>query len=205
MSPNIATDLSGASRASKKQERRRTLPTQELWKANISALDELHVSGCHMRYSLVEEKLVFLLQFHDDVPQGRLNLVFPVVVSSDLSAAGFKRFNLTVECEKTGELGICIVARFERENVPLHVRVEVQRTIGRCTGIGKDVVTYMDLRNGEQIETSMKEILELRLKDGSPKYCRRDDTVRELSVEGIVAILGRFLKDTALRRRLLRR
>jgi hypothetical protein len=50
----------------------------------------------------------------------------------------------------------------------------------------------------------MEGLLDEKFKDGTPKYCRKGDSFRDLSIEGWVAVLTRYAKDAALRRRALK-
>ena len=93
--------------------------------------------------------------------------------------------------------------RFERDAVPLDVKFEFLRTIRGGRGVGHDLVEFVDTRTREQVDTTMESVIDERLKDGTRKYCRKDDTLRDMSVEGFVAILTRYLKDSAIRRRVL--
>ncbi len=95
--------------------------------------------------------------------------------------------------------------RYEREGVPLDLKLEFFRDIGMGAGIELDRIVLVDTRNGESGETSMAEIIDERLKDGERRYSRKDDEVSTISVEGMVAILARFLKQFSISRRVLKR
>ena len=205
------TDASGrtytAPDGTRKPDRRHQgIPTMELWKKNIEGLQEAGVRGCLFRYSLDPEgNITFVIRVEDEPPVGRLKFNFPLVEKPLIQAAGWKRFNLTLEIFEGGLLTVTVKGRFERDNVPLEVNLEFERVHGMGIGIARDYISFIDRRNGDRGESSMKDVLDAKLRDGTRKFCRSGDTVRDLPVEGIVAILGRFLKDAALRRRVVRK
>ncbi len=184
-------------------DRRKNLPTMELWQENIRALNQLDLSNCQMRYALTEDGLVFLLRFENDVPVGRLHFVFPEIDKDNLVRSGWRKFVLTLSITDEGRLSIDMWGRFEKDSVPLDVKTLFVRDLGLGVGLAEDKVSFTDTRDGTVVDSTLAEILEAKLKSGEPKYARKDDNVRDVSVEGIVAILTRYFKDSAVRRRIL--
>ena len=184
-------------------DRRKNLPTMELWQENIRALNQLDLSNCQMRYALTEDGLVFLLRFEDQVPVGHLHFVFPAIDKDTRVRSGWRKFVLTLSITDEGRLSIDMWGRFEKDTVPLDVKTLFVRDLGLGVGLAEDKVTFTDARDGTVVESTLAEILDAKLKSGEPKYARKDDNVRDVSVEGIVAILTRYFKDSAVRRRIL--
>lgn len=186
-------------------DRRRNLPTMELWQENIKALNEAHLTNCQMRYALAEGSLAFYVRFENEVPVGKLNIVFPEVDKQILAGEGWAKFVLTVTINDEGRLAIDAWGRYERDAVPLDVKVEFVRDIGLGVGIGTDVVQATDARNGESVESTLHDIIDTTLKDGERRYSRKDDEVTTVSVEGMIAIINRYLRQHATARKVLPR
>ncbi len=184
-------------------DRRKNLPTLELWQENIKALNQLSLFSCKMRYAMTPDGITFLLRFEDQVPVGALQFVFPDVDRDRLVKDGWVRFVLTLTVTVEGTLAVDLWGRYERDTVPLDVKVAFVRDIGLGVGVGTDEVSFTDVRDGTVVTSSFKEIIEARLKTGEPKYARKDDQAHDISVEGMVAVLTRYLKDSAVRRRVL--
>jgi hypothetical protein len=186
-------------------ERRKQLPTMELWQENIKSLNSNKLTNCQMRYALSGGDLTFLVRFENEIPVGKLDLVFPEMEHGALLAEGWQKFVLTIFINDEGQLRIEMRGRYERDEVPLDLKLEFTRDIGMGVWIETDRITITDTRNGESGETSLVEIIDERLKDGERRYARKDDEVGNVSVEGMVAILARFLKQFAVSRRVLQK
>lgn len=184
-------------------DRRRQLPTMELWQENIKSLNSNNLTNCQMRYALSGGDLTFLVRFENEIPVGKLDLVFPEMEHSTLIEEGWRKFVLTIFINDEGQLKIEMRGRYERDGVPLDIKLEFTRDIGMGVGIDIDRIQMTDTRNGESGETSLVEIIDERLKDGERRYARKDDEVTNVSVEGMVAILARFLKQFSVSRRIL--
>ncbi|MCD6499165.1 MAG: hypothetical protein J7M25_12815 [Deltaproteobacteria bacterium] len=184
-------------------DRRKNLPTMELWQENIRALNQCSLSNCQMRYALTSDELTFLVRFENEIPVGRLNFVFPDVDKDRLVGDGWKRFVLTVSITDEGRLSVDLWGRYERDSVPLDIKGKFVRDIGLGIGVAEDVVSFVDTRNGTTEDNTLQQILDTKLKSGEPKYARKDDSVSSISVEGMIAVLTRYFKDSAVRRRVL--
>lgn len=186
------------------QERRRIAPsTIELWKSNVSALEECGVKSCQMRYALIDGAQSFVFTFDQAVPAGRIGLTFPATYPENYVSEGWGKLVMTLDASVEKEMLVHIRGRYERDNVPLDVDVEFLRTLRGGKGVGKDVVATVDSRNQNLEQTSLETLIEEKNVDGMRKYCRKDDNLRDMSVEGFVAIVTRYLKDVAIRRRAL--
>ncbi|MDY0002266.1 MAG: hypothetical protein RBU30_13295 [Polyangia bacterium] len=186
-------------------ERRRLAPTSfELYKANAQALEAAGVASCLMRYSLVGEAISFFFKFENEVPSGRIGFTFPMMYPENLIKEGWKKYFLTLQIQSGGQLTVNARGRFVREDVPLEIEAELQRAVGGGQSFPQDLITWTDQRTKEQGSESMAGLLGTTLKDGTPKYCRKGDNLRDLSVEGWVAVLTRFVKDSALRRKAIK-
>jgi hypothetical protein len=185
-------------------ERRRNAPsTIELWKSNVTALKECGVTSCQMRYALIDGKQSFVFTFSQVVPTGRIGLTFPATYPENYVNEGWTKLIMTLDATVEKEMLVHIRGRYERDNVPLDVDVEFLRTIRGGRGVGKDVVVTTDTRNQQTEQTTLDALIEEMNVDGYRKYCRKGDTLRDMSVEGFVAILTRYLKDVAIRQRAL--
>lgn len=186
-------------------ERRRLAPTSlELHKANSQALVAAGVSSCQMRYSLVGEDVSFFFRFENEVPTGKIGFTFPLMYPENLVKEGWMKYFLTLHIVSSGQLEVEARGRFEREGVPLEVQAELLRVVGGGPSFPHDLITWTDVRNKEQGSATMEGLLGETFKDGTPKYCRKGDTLRDLSVEGWVAVITRFAKDAALRRKAIK-
>jgi hypothetical protein len=186
-------------------ERRKCYTMQELWQENTKALKASGLSSCQMRYVLAGGNLSFFIRFSDQVPSGRLDLSFPLVDRTWLEREGWTRFVLNIEVAEDGRLAVDIRGTYERDGVTLDVHESLDRTTGLGSGIGRDAIELTDLRTDESPETTLREVIDEKMKDGTRKFARREDNLRDLAVEGIVGILTRFLKDAAVRRRVVRK
>lgn len=183
-------------------ERRRVAPTSlELYRANTAALEAARVGSCQMRYSLVGEAISFYFRFENELPSGRIGFTFPVMYPENLIKEGWKKYFLTLDIHAGGQLVVEARGRFERDGVPLDVLGEFIRVVGGGPGVAHDQITWTDPRNKESVGTTMEALLDEKFKDGTPKYCRKGDSLRDLSIEGWVAVITRYAKDSALRRR----
>lgn len=186
------------------EERRRVAPsTIELWKSNVAALEECGVQSCQMRYALIDGAQSFVFTFDQVVPAGRIGLTFPATYPENYQAEGWSKLIMTLDATVEKEMLVHIRGRYERDSVPLDVDVEFLRTIRGGKGVGKDLVTAVDTRNQQSEQTSLEALIDEKNVDGMRKYCRKDDNLRDMSVEGFVAIVTRFLKDVAIRHRAL--
>lgn len=184
-------------------DRRKNLPTMDLWQENIKALNQCQVSKCQMRYALTAEELTFLMRFENEIPVGRLNFLFPAIEREMLISQGWEKFILTLGVSDEGNLSVEIRGHYKRDGVPLDTRVRFVRDLGVGVGIAEEEATFTDRRDGSEHPSSISAILDTKLKSGERKYARKDDDVKTLSVEGMVAVLCRYLKDSAVRRRVL--
>lgn len=183
-------------------ERRRIAPsTIELWKSNVSALQACGVKSCQMRYALIDGKQSFVFTFNQAVPTGRIGLTFPATYPENYVNEGWSKLIMTLDATVEKEMLVHIRGRYERDNVPLDIDVEFLRTIRGGRGVGKDAVTTTDARNQQAEHTTLEALINEKNVDGNRKYCRKDDNLRDMSVEGFVAIITRHLKDVAIRRR----
>ena len=186
-------------------ERRRQAPTSiELYRSNAAALETAGVSQCQMRFAMVGEKISFFFRFEKELPRGKLEFVFPMMYVENLQKEGWTKYFLTMDITSDKELFVEARGRFERDGVVLDVVGQYLRVVGAGRGIGQDLVTWTDTRNGEMDTFNMEETLSAKFKDGTNKYCRGGDTLRDLSIEGYVAVLTRRVKDTALRRKAIK-
>ncbi len=186
-------------------ERRRQAPTSmELYKANVTALEAAGVSACQMRFALVGEKVSFYFRFDGELPRGRLGFTFPMMYVENLINEGWTKYFLTLDISREGQLITEARGRFAREGVTLDVLGEYVRIVGQGRGVGQDLVTWTDTRNKEQGTFTMEDTLAAKFKDGTNKFCRGGDSLRDLSIEGYVAVLTRRVKDTALRRKAIK-
>jgi hypothetical protein len=184
-------------------ERRKNLPTMELWQENIRALNQNSLRSCQMRYAVTRDKVTFIMRFEDEVPVGRVNFVFPVLDERALVADGWSRFVLTVSISDAGRLAVEMWGRYERNNVPLDVKAVFVRDIGLGVGIAADEISFTDARDGSTETTSLAAVVDAKMRSGERKYARKGDDVRQVSVESIIGILTRYMKDSAVRRRVM--
>lgn len=182
-------------------ERRKNLPTLELWQENIRALNQNNISNCQMRYAVTPDSLTFIMRFENEVPVGQLDFFFPEVESKKVISDGWARFVLTVTVSDEGRLSVDIWGRYERDSVPLDVKVVFVRDIGMGVGIASDEISFTDARDSSSETTSFATVIDTKMRSGDRKFARKDDDVRQVSVEGMIAILARYLKDSAVRRR----
>lgn len=186
-------------------ERRRQAPTSmELYKANADALEAAGVHACQMRFALVGEKVSFFFRFEDELPRGRLGFTFPMMYVENLMNEGWQKYFLTLDITREKQLAVEARGRFEREGVPLDVKADFLRVVGQGRGIGQDIIQWTDTRTHDADVYTMEEVLTAKFKDGTNKYCRGGDTLRDLSIEGYVAVLTRYAKDMAMRRRAIK-
>jgi len=198
------TPSSGAPGGINWTERRRVAPsTIELWKSNVTALQACNVDSCQMRYAFIDGKQSFVFTFNQAVPKGRLGLTFPATYPENYASEGWTKLIMTLDATVQKEMLVHIRGRYERDNVPVDVDVEFLRTIRGGRGVGKDTVSTTDTRNQQAEHTSLEALIEEKNVDGNRKYCRKDDNLRDMSVEGFVAIITRHLKDVTIRRRAL--
>ncbi len=87
-------------------ERRKNLPTMDLWQENIKSLNSSRLTNCQMRYALSGDSLTFLVRFENEVPVGKLDLVFPELDHSALIAEGWQKFVLTIFINDEGQLRV---------------------------------------------------------------------------------------------------
>lgn len=204
VSPGGTSPSNGAPGGINWAERRRAAPsTIELWKSNALALQECGVEACQMRYALIDGNQSFVFAFNQAVPTGHIGLTFPSTYPENYVSEGWTKLIMTLDATVQKEMLVHIRGRYERDNVPLDVDVEFLRTIRGGRGVGKDAVTTTDTRNHQAEHTSLEALIEEKNVDGNRKYCRKDDNLRDMSVEGFVAIITRYLKDVAIRRRAL--
>jgi|AMFO01.1.fsa_nt_gi hypothetical protein len=186
-------------------DRRKHLPTMELWQENIKALNQAGLTNCQMRYALNEGAITFIVRFENDIPTGSFDFTFPELDKTALTEAGWEKFVLTILVNDEGKLNIQMWGHYARDEVPLDVRMTFERDIGLGVGVLADEVLATDERTAETVKTTFADLLAERLKDGEPRYARKDDDVSNISVEGMISILGRYLKQLAVSRRVLPR
>lgn len=186
-------------------ERRKQLPTMELWQENIKALNQNDLTNCQMRYALNDGAITFIVRFENEVPTGSFDFRFPEFEKAALTESGWQKFVLTILVNDEGKLSIQMWGHYERQEVPFEVRLTFARDVGLGIGVVTDEIMTTDERTAEGVKSSLAELIAERLKDGEPRYARTDDEVTNISVEGMVAILGRYLKQLAVSRRMLPR
>lgn len=186
-------------------ERRRQLATMELWQENIKALNQGGLTNCQMRYALNDDQITFIVRFENEVPSGHFDLVFPELDPETLRGEGWRKLVLTITISDEGRMALELWGRYEREEVPLDVKVIFERDVGLGVGIAKDLIDVTDARTAEIVKSSLQEIIGETMKDGERRYARKGDEVGTISVEGMVAVLNRYLKQIAVSRRLLPR
>ncbi|MFH2008764.1 MAG: hypothetical protein ABI333_19410 [bacterium] len=186
-------------------DRRKQLPTMELWQENIKSLNQNNLTGCQMRYAFTDGKLTFLVRFEDAIPAGKLDLIFPELEHKLLVEEGWTKFILTITINDEGKLAIEMRGQYERDGVPLDVKLVFTRDIGLGLGIESDTISITDTRTAETVNTTVTAIIDDKLKDGERRYARKNDEVTSISVEGMIAILSRFLKQHAVANRVLKK
>lgn len=184
-------------------ERRKQLATLELWQENIKELNRGGLTNCQMRYALAAEQVTFIVRFENEVPSGQFSVIFPELDPQALTTDGWQKLVLTITINDEGRLVIELWGRYERDSVPLDVKLFFERDVGLGVGVAKDTMEATDARNAETIRASFQAILGETMKDGESRYARKGDEVNNVSVEGMLAILGRYLKQLAVSRRML--
>lgn len=186
-------------------ERRKPLPTMELWQENIKALNQGGLTNCQMRYALNDDQITFIVRFENEVPAGKFDLVFPSLDPKALKVEGWQKLVLTITISDEGRMAVELWGRYERDEVPLDVKILFERDVGLGVGITRDSIEATDARTAETVKTSFQAVIGETMRDDERRYARKDDEVGTISVEGMVAVLGRYVKQLAVSRRHLPR
>ncbi len=143
----------------------------------------------------------FFFEFENHVPQGELRALFPAMELEELLAEGWEylavELHLSVQKVTFGLRG-----KYFREPVPLEFNFTLTQG---PSGYVKDQISITDLRIDETENTTFKDIMEIRLKSGDPKYAGSNDVYGALPIQRIVKILNRFVRDWTVSHRIIER
>lgn len=125
------------------------------------------------------------------VPTIPIEFPVPELDSQRYSMDGWDFATITITLSN-GKAELLIKGVFGNEMDPLEVVARFSKTDSNSTT--DDVVSVTD-QNSDVSATTLFDLLQMRLKSGDPKYARFSDNYETLDVEGIMAMLTRYLKD----------
>lgn len=143
----------------------------------------------------------FFFEFEHHVPQGEVRALFPALELEDLLAEGWEYLAIELHLS-VQKVTFCMRGKYFREPVPLEFHFVL--TQGPSSYV-KDQISITDLRINETETTSFKEIMEIRLKSGDPKYAGSNDVYGNLPIQRIIKILNRYVRDWTVSHRIIER
>jgi hypothetical protein len=142
----------------------------------------------------------FFIEFYNAVPRGEIVPLYPDFETDEVLDEGWQQ--VSVEYHYTNkDVTFEINGFYFREPVPIDIKVSLTQS---SSGYVKDKVTINDRRTDEiDEETSLKQIMEAKLKSGGSKYAGPKDQYGTMLVARIFRLLNRYLKDWSVRHRFL--
>ncbi len=131
------------------------------------------------------------------VPGQPVDLPIPALEPEKYGIDGWLSISTTVEFSP-GNARLVFMGRFNAgEKVPWTVEVQLAKDTAGESGEDSFVIRG---RDGTVDATTIFDIMQVRLRSGDPKYARFSDTYPTLDVEGVLAIITRYVKDMAERK-----
>ncbi|PKN46058.1 MAG: hypothetical protein CVU59_07170 [Deltaproteobacteria bacterium HGW-Deltaproteobacteria-17] len=169
-------------------------PASDIVKA--SGLESIHQIGFYQK-----NNFQFFFEFETGHPSGEIRPLFPAMDSEELLAEGWDHVALELHLA-VQKVTLVIRGYYFREPVPLDFHMTI---VQGPAGYLKDTIVITDRRTQEPENTSFKDIMEIRLKSGDPKYAGTNDVYGSMTITRMVKILNRFLRDWTVSHRIIER
>ncbi len=143
----------------------------------------------------------FFIEFENGHPSGEIRPLFPELETEELFAEGWENISLELHLA-VQKVTLVVRGYYFREPVPLDFSMTI---VQGTNGYLKDEVTIHDRRIQETETTSLKEIMDIRLKSGDPKYAGANDVYGSMALSREMKILNRFLRDWTISHRIIER
>jgi len=125
------------------------------------------------------------------IPTIPVEFPIPEIEAERYSMDGWDSLAITLHLEKD-MVSFNLQGRFGRDENALVVRAQLVRNVLNETRQDEVVVE----KNGEPMPpTSIFDLLQVRTKSGDPRYARFSDEYPKLDVEGISAMITRYVKE----------
>ena len=143
----------------------------------------------------------FFFEFENGHPGGEIRPLFPAMDVEELLAEGWE--HIAVELHfSVQKVTLVLRGYYFREPVPLDFHLTITQG---PSGYTRDAISITDRRIQEAENTSFKEIMDIRLKSGDPKYAGSNDVYGSMSMTRMVKILNRYLRDWTVSHRIIER
>ncbi len=154
------------------------------------------------RGTYAKGRMNYFLELGTASPLGEIRPLFPEWEEEDLLADGWENCSFTLELAQN-KVTMILEGYYHKPPVPLDITLTlVQGPEGHYL---KDTLSIFDRRVERETPSSLKEIMEARMKSGDFKYAGSNDVYGEMSLERMFKVLNRYLKDWALMNRILER
>ena len=125
------------------------------------------------------------------IPTIPVEFPVPEIDAERFSMDGWDHLAITLNMEK--DLTTLVLrGRFGRDENPLVIGASMIRNAINETK--QDVLTVEKI-DGQQVATSVFDLMQVRTKSGDPRYARFSDQYPLLDVEGIAAMITRYVKE----------
>jgi len=169
-------------------------PASDIVKA--SGLESIRQIGFHHK-----KDFQFFFEFDAGRPSGEIRPMFPAMDAEELMAEGWEHLALEVHLA-VQKVTLVVRGYYFREPVPLDFHLTIQQG---PAGYLKDTIAITDRRIQETENSSFKDIMEIRLKSGDPKYAGANDIYGSMTITRMIKILNRYLRDWTVSHRIIER
>lgn len=169
-------------------------PASDIVKA--SGLESIRQIGFYRK-----KDFQFFFEFDAGHPTGEIRPMYPAMDAEELMAEGWEHLALEVHLA-VQKVTLVLRGYYFREPVPLDFQLTIQQG---AAGYLKDSIVITDRRIQEAENSSFKDIMEIRLKSGDPKYAGSNDVYGSMTITRMVKILNRYLRDWTVSHRIIER
>jgi len=169
-------------------------PASDIVKA--SGLESIHQIGFYQK-----NNFQFFFEFDTGNPTGEIRPLFPAMDAEELMAEGWDHLALELHLA-VQKVTLVIRGYYFREPVPLDFNLTI---VQGPAGYLKDSMSITDRRIQEAETSSFKDLMEIRLKSGDPKYAGSNDVYGSMTITRMIKILNRYLRDWTVSHRIIER
>ncbi|MBU1238772.1 hypothetical protein KKF84_16875 [Myxococcota bacterium] len=179
----------------------RELPLSALIQPTNDIVTASGLRSFTQRGTYAKGRMNYFLELGTASPLGEIRPLFPEWEDEDLLSDGWENVSFSLEMAMN-KVTMVLEGFYQKPPVPVDVTLSITQGEG---GYLKDTLDIFDRRTGRDNMTSLKEIMETRMKSGDFKYAGAKDKYGEMNLDRILKVLNRYLKDWALMNRIIER
>ncbi|MDA3862797.1 MAG: hypothetical protein PF689_02910 [Deltaproteobacteria bacterium] len=177
------------------------LPLSKLIQPAEDILAASGLSTLLQRLVYTEKEKSFFLEFSNIMPSGEIRPLFPDFKKEKLLKSSWKKIFVEIILTNQG-VRFNLKGHYFKSPVPIDLDFTILQGQKEYK---EDSIKIFDRRIEKTYQTSFKEIMETKMKTGDLKYTKATEVYGELTIQKIIKIFNRFLKDWTLKHRIIER